>query len=101
MPKRVRTVGVPGVRAPFQPPVVADMSPASGPVGTVVTFTGVNFTGWQATVQAFEKLLVDKQPLTGDSFTASIPAGTAPGFYDIRVDVSKLFRRVFSFEVTP
>jgi Pvc16 N-terminal domain/IPT/TIG domain len=101
MPKRVRTVGVPGVEAPFQPPVITSATPANGPAGTVVTFTGQNLAGWRATVDAADQTLVDQQVLTTDTFTATIPAGTLPGFYDIRVDISKLFRRTFLFEVTP
>jgi hypothetical protein len=101
LPKRVRTVGVPGVNAPFRPPVVTDISPASGVAGSVMTFTGQNLSGWQATVVASNQTLISSQPLTGNAFNATIPAGTQPGFYDIRVDVSHLFRRSFLFEVTP
>src|SRR3989442_4426336 len=45
LPKRVRTVGIPGVQAPFHPPIVLDMTPASGPAGTTVTFTGEHLAG--------------------------------------------------------
>jgi hypothetical protein len=101
LPKRVRTVGVPGIRAPFSPPTVLAMTPASGPAGAVLSFTGQSLTGWRATVMASNQTLLDAQPLTGDTFSATIPAGTQPGFYDIRVDISRLFRRTFLFEVTP
>jgi hypothetical protein len=100
LPNRVRTVGVPDVRAPWQPPAVNVMSPASGPAGTVVTFTGVNLAGWKADIVLLNQALLTGQPLTGDSFTATIPATLGPGFYDVRVDVSHLFRRSFLFEVT-
>jgi hypothetical protein len=101
LPKRVRTIGKPGVRAPFNPPVVLDITPATGPAGTAISFTGRNLAGWRATVVAADQAVLDKQSLTGDSFNATIPAGTPPGFYDIRVDISRLFRRAFLFEVTP
>jgi hypothetical protein len=101
LPKRVRTIGVPGLRAPFSPPAVLDMAPGLGKAGTAVTFTGQNLAGWRATVVVADQKVLDKQPLTGDTFNATIPAGTKPGFYDIRVDVSRLFRRTFLFEVTP
>ncbi len=101
LPKRVRTVGVPGVEAPFTPPVVLAVSPASGPAGTTITFSGQSLAGWRATVQLDSQTLLDRQALTGDTFTAVIPAATLPGFYNIRVDVSSLFRRTFLFEVTP
>jgi hypothetical protein len=101
MPKRVRTVGVPGVRAPWSPPVVTDMTPASGPAGTVITFTGQSLATWRVTLLLGDATLLDKQQLAGDTFTATVPAGTQPGFYDVRVDISRLFRRRFLFEVTP
>jgi hypothetical protein len=101
LPKRVRTIGVPGVRAPFSPPAVTGMAPASGPVGTAITFTGQQLVGWRVTVLVGDQTVLDKQPLTGATFNAAIPAGTLPGFYQIRVDVSRLFRRTFLFEVTP
>jgi hypothetical protein len=101
LPKRVRTIGKPDIRAPFNPPVVLGMSPAAGPAGTTVTFAGGNLAGWRATVAAGGQTIVDRQTLTADGFAAVIPAGTQPGFYDIRVDISRLFRRSFLFEVTP
>jgi Pvc16 N-terminal domain/IPT/TIG domain len=101
MPKRVRRVGVPSVRAPFNPPGITAMSPADGPPATVLTFTGVRLAGWQATVVIADKTALSEQTLTGDTFTASVPTGLLPGFYDVQVDVSDLFRRTFLFEVTP
>ena len=101
LPKRVRTVGVPGVEAPFQPPVVLSMTPASGKAGTAIVFTGQNLAGWRATVVVAGQNVLNEQPLTGDALNAAIPAGTLPGFYEILVDVSSLFRRTFLFEVTP
>jgi hypothetical protein len=101
LPKRVRSVGVPGVEAPFHPPVVLNMTPASGAAGAAIVFMGQHLAGWRATVVVADKLVLDKQQLTGDTFNAAIPAGTLPGFYEIRVDVSNLFRRAFLFEVMP
>jgi hypothetical protein len=101
LPKRVRTIGVPDVQAPFKPPVVLDMLPISGVAGSLVTFTGQNLAGWNASVAVGGQPALQAQDLTGDTFTASIPAGLQPGFYDIRVDISRLFRRLFLFEVTP
>ena len=37
----------------------------------------------------------------GPSIVAVVPADLGPGFYDVTVDVSDLFRRTFLFEVTP
>lgn len=100
LPRRVRHIGVPGVRAPFSPPAVLDMAPISGPVGTVVTFMGQNLAGWRASVSVGGQTALEGQALTSDMFTAAIPVGLQPGFYEIRVDISRLFRRIFLFEVT-
>jgi hypothetical protein len=101
LPKRVRSIGVPGVAAPFSPPVVVEMAPARGPASTVVTFTGLNLSGWRATVLVGDQTVLDSQQLSSNTFSITIPAGTEPGFYDLRVDVSRLFRRIFLFEVGP
>jgi len=101
LPNRVRQVGVPDVRAPWNPPAVTAMEPASGPAGTALTFTGVHLAGWRASVVLLDQALLDATPLPGDTFTAAVPGDLGPGFYDVRVDVSHLFRRSFLFEVTP
>jgi len=100
LPKRVRSIGV-SVQAPFRPPIVLDMTPASGPAGTTVTFNGEHLAGWRATISVGAQTALDKQDLIGDTFTAAIPAVIQTGFYEIRVDVSGLFLRTFLFEVTP
>jgi hypothetical protein len=100
MAARVRTIGVPDVRAPFHPPIVESISPVSGPTGTVVTFQGRHLTGWRAYVRLTGNTVLNGLALSGDSFTANIPAALTPGFHELRVDVSGLFRRVFFFEVT-
>jgi hypothetical protein len=100
MANRVRTIGVPDVQAPFHPPTVETMTPISGPAGTVVTFQGQHLTGWRAYLRVTGITVLNGAELTGDSFTATIPATLTPGFHELRVDVSGLFRRVFFFEVT-
>lgn len=101
LPKRVRRVGVPNVSVPFRPPVVLGMSPFGGAAGTTVTFSGQNLAGWQARVAVANQTPLEGQALTGDTFTAQIPSGLQAGFYDVRVDISRLFRRSFLFEVMP
>lgn len=101
MPPRVRRVGVPQVGAPFRPPTVERMEPASGPAGTTVTFSGANLEGWNAHVALLRRRIVDGVPVEGDTFQATLPADLAPGFYELRVDVAHLARRTFFFEVTP
>jgi hypothetical protein len=101
MAKRVRTIGVPDIRAPFHPPIVNRIDPLSGGVGTVITFQGEYLTGWQAYTTMTGAQVLNGQALTGDSFTMVVPADKPQGFHEIKVDISHLFRRTFFFEVTP
>ena len=101
IPQRVRRIGVPGVRQPLDLPEVLAMSPGSGAAGSSLTFTGSHLAGWQASMLIWDRLVVDALELTADSIVAVVPADLAPGFYDVTVDVSDLFRRTFLFEVTP
>ena len=101
IPARVRQVGVPQVRQPWARPVVDTLTPAAGPAGTALTFTGEHLDGWQARVLFGGRPILPGAPVTGDTVGATVPAETNPGFYDVRVDVAGLFRRTFAFEVTP
>lgn len=106
MARRVRQIGVPDVRAPFNPPVVENIEPQSGPAGTVITLSGENLTGWRAYVTMINRTILDGEELTDDSFNMTIPVelppghAVPPGFHEIRVDISHLHRRIFFFEVT-
>ena len=100
VPQRVRTIGIPDVGPPAKPPTIAEMTPAGGPPGSSVTFTGRNLAGRRVTV-TFGAAPVDTVSVDGDTITVTIPPGLLPGFYEIRVDVSSVFRRTFLFEVTP
>ena len=64
-------------------------------------FTGEHLRGWQATVSIGGQEVVEAQSLTGDQFNVTVPVDLLPGFYDVRVDISRLFRRTFLYEVTP
>jgi hypothetical protein len=99
MSKRVQRTGVPDIRAPFHPPVIEQLTPLRGPAGTQITVQGQHLAGWSASVCITGQKMLDGAPLTGDTITASIPAGLAPGFHEIQVDVAHLHRRVFFFEV--
>lgn len=101
LPERVRTIGPPEVQQPYQPPVVNEMAPTEGPAGTTVTFTGRHLEGWQATVSVLRQRLLDGDSITGNTFDAILPADLEPGFYEVRIDVSTLFRSTFFFEVLP
>lgn len=103
---RVREIGVPQIRAPFSPPVVGNIAPASGLAGSTVTFSGENLAGWvpyvtmlRETIAVDENSLTEEGKLAADSFDITIPDDLNPGFYEIRVDISRLFRRTFLFEV--
>ncbi|MCP4656022.1 MAG: DUF4255 domain-containing protein [bacterium] len=98
---RVRRIGVPEVAAPFAPPRVEDLEPASGPAGTTVTFRGTDLAGWRAYVTVMRRRIADAEEITGDAFEVTLPADLGPGFHELRVDVSHLFRGTFFFEVTP
>jgi len=100
MARRVRQIGVPDVRAPFKPPVVTEMDPISGSAGTLVTVRGKNLVGWRAYVTIMRRQILEAQDLTADTFVVTLPSDLPPGFHEIRVDISHLFRRVFFFEVT-
>jgi len=99
LPKRVRTVGVPDVGAPFAPPVVTAMSPVSGPPGTMLSFSGEHLDGRQAAVRVSGKALTSEVDPGADGFSAQLPATLERGLHEVRVDVAGLFRRVFLFEV--
>ena len=101
LPKRVRHVGVPAIQQPSDPPAVSSMSPEAGAAGSTVTFTGKHLRGWQATVSIGGQEMVEAQSLAGEQFNVTVPVGLLPGFYDVRVDISRLFRRTFLYEVTP
>jgi hypothetical protein len=100
MNKRVQRTGVPDVRAPFRPPVVEGLAPLHGPVGAQIAVSGQHLAGWRASVSISGHRMIDGMPLTEDKITATIPAGLAPGFHEVQVDVAHLHRRVFFFEVT-
>lgn len=100
MAQRVREIGVPDIRAPFNPPLVQEISPISGPVSTVISFAGLYLTGWSAYVTITDSQLLDGEEIEGENFQATVPADLPEGFHEIRVDISHLFRRTFFFEVT-
>ncbi len=101
MATRVRQIGVPDVGAPYLPPVVNSLSPMSGPAGSVLTFQGENLEHWRAYVTLMRNRIVDGLEITGDSFDLTLPGDLAPGFHEIRVDISHVFRKTFFFEVSP
>lgn len=100
MAQRVRSVGVPSIQAPWQPPGLDEMTPLRGAVGTTITISGSNLDGWQAYVRMFGRRILDGQQITGNSFDVTIPGDLPQGFHEVRVDISRLTRKTFFFEVT-
>ncbi|MGW2826963.1 DUF4255 domain-containing protein [Streptomyces sp. NPDC001443] len=98
---RVRQVGVPEIGAPLDPPEVTAMTPAAGPAGGTLTFTGVHLGRWRGRVLVGDRPVLAGGQLTGDTFTATVPGDLLPGFYEVRVDIARLYRRTFLYEVTP
>ncbi len=102
---RVRRIGVPDVQAPYQPPVVSRVTPSStGGASFILTLHGENLAGWRAYITCLDHTLTPSGGLAltaDDTFTVNLPAALAeaPGFYEVRVDISHLFRRTFVFEV--
>jgi hypothetical protein len=99
MGKRVTKIGSPR-EAPFNPPVVLSLEPSQGPAASQISFHGSNLSGWKAYVTVLGRRLADALDISGDSFKITIPPDLPPGFHEIRVDISHLFRRTFFFEVT-
>ncbi len=100
MAKRVRQVGVPRVEAPFKPPEVESVTPMATTAGTTITINGSNLTGWRAYVSVMRRSILSGFELSSDSFDVTIPADLAPGFYEMRIDISHLTRKTLFFEVT-
>lgn len=101
IPTRVVGLGVPNVGSPYNTPALSGLTPLSGPAGTAVTFTGQNLDGWSAYVTMNGVRFVDGLTISGDSFNVIIPNGFPPGFHSLRVDISRLYRNTFFFELTP
>lgn len=100
MGPRVRQIGIPQINAPFRPPVAGRIEPESGPAGTVVTVHGEHLSEWRAYASVMSRPILTAQEITGNSFQLTLPNDLPPGFHEIRIDISHLFRRLFRFEVT-
>ncbi|MEU0405813.1 DUF4255 domain-containing protein [Streptomyces sp. NPDC006197] len=98
---RVRRVEVPGVATAVKPPTITGMSPTIGSAGAVLTFTGTHLAGQRATVQCAGRTVTEDLVLSEDSFTVRLADDLNAGLHEVRVDVSRLFRRTFLFQVTP
>jgi hypothetical protein len=100
MAERVTKIKAPDTERPFAPPIVDGITPMSGVAGTVITFHGQHLGGWKAYVRVMRKtILKTEDVLTQDQFTVTLPTDLPPGFHELRVDISHLFRKTFFFEV--
>ena len=79
------------------------MTPQSGPVGSVITFTGSHLSGWQAYVRMFDRQIppAPDNKIVANSFDVTVPMDLPQGFHEIRIDISRLYRKTFFFEITP
>lgn len=101
VPVRVRKIGMPQERVPFNPPFVESIETSSSQEGINIIFHGQHFSGWQAYVTLSGITIVKGMEIIDDNvFTVFIPENLSPGFYDVEVDISHLFKRTFFFEVS-
>jgi len=62
----------------FAQPTIASFSPASGPVGTVVTITGTNFSATPSSnIVYFGTVMAPVSAASATSLTVTVPAGTS------------------------
>lgn len=101
MPIRISSLGVPSISAANAVPVVNAISPLSGSSGTVITIEGKNLRGWLAYVDIGTQRVADAVAISGDSFDVTVPVGLSDGFHRVRIDISKLHRSTYYFEVAP
>lgn len=99
LPARVREIGVPQVRAPYEPPSLTGLDPLAGPPGSTVTISGQSLAGWRATVTFSGIEAAAGVDLDAEEFDVTIPATLSPGFHQVRVDVSGLARATYFVEV--
>lgn len=99
MARRVRSIGIPRVEAPFQPPIIETLEPKQGAADATITVQGKNFTGWRA-FPSISLRNIAPVDLTGNTFQFDLPGSLQPGFHEIRISISRLHTRTFFYEVT-
>lgn len=101
VPVRVREIGIPKERMAFNPPFVDSIETSGSEEGIDLIFHGQNLSGWQAHVIMSGRTIEQGRALTDDTvFIVTITDVPSPGFYDIEVDISHLFKRTFFIEVS-
>lgn len=99
MAKRVRTIGVPRVEAPYHPPELGEITPKFGHAGTTITVKGQNLEGWTPYVVVSGRPVSKILNLTDENFQFKLPVNLLPGFQEIQVDVADKGRRTYLFEL--
>jgi hypothetical protein len=97
--QRVRRIGVPDIGQPVQPPAIDQLTPPAGAAGALVTLHGHHLAGQRVAVTVGATPAVEVLA-DNDTITVPIPAGLPAGGYEVVVDIAKVFRRTFLFEVT-
>lgn len=99
MAKRVRTIGVPRVHAPYAPPVLGDIEPMMGTAGSTVTIHGKNLEGWSPYVVVSGRPVTNILNLQDNSFQVTLPDNLLPGFQELRVDIGDKVRQTYLFQL--
>ena len=99
MANRVRTIGVPLIRAPYRVPEMGDMTPVMGSAGTAVTFSGKNLSGWTPYIIVSGHRVTAISNLTDTGFTIMLPTNLIPGFQEIQVNIGDKVRKTYLYEM--
>jgi hypothetical protein len=90
------------VAATSRRPVILGMQPRAGASGSVIQFTGEDpQTCRRSALSPSSRALRDQAPASDVKFGAPVPAGLAPGAYEVIADVGGLAQFRGVFEVTP
>jgi hypothetical protein len=99
MANRVRTIGIPTVKAPYLMPVLDDITPVTGSAGAAVSFSGKNLSGWTPYVIISGRPVTTITNLEDDGFQLTLPGDLLPGFHEIQVNIGDKVRKTYLFEL--
>lgn len=95
----IQVLGIPAAHA--LAPTITSFTPTSGPIGTVVTITGTNFTNPDVTAVTFNGVPATFTPPASDtSMTASVPTGATDGPIAV-TNADGTATSATNFDVTP
>ena len=85
---------------PDDPPAISSISPTSGPVGTEVTISGMNFsTSATSNIVTFNGITANVTSATATQLKAKVPNGAATGAVAVTVNGKTATGPVFSVDV--